>query len=137
MQTELATRPQARGRGNWHDDVPVAAAAAGAAALLWCLARLAGVHLAVHSGGGTQTVGLVSVIVTPIVATLAAGALLRWWQRRSPRARSRWTAVSAAILVASLTGPASAVGVGAGLVLAAMHLAVGSVIIGRLGWRGR
>ena len=137
MQSTLTDRARVQSRRSWHDDVPVAAAAAGVAGLLWGLARLAGIHLEVHSGGETQSVGLVSVLVVPVVATLAAGALLRGWQRRSPRALSRWTALSAAIVVSSMVGPASAVGASAGLALAAMHVAVGSTIIVGLIRRGR
>jgi hypothetical protein len=137
MKTEVAREPATQARRTWRGDLPVAGAAAGAATLIWVLARVLGVDLDVHSGGGVQGVGLPSVVIAPVVATLAAGALLRGWERRSMRARRRWTAVSLAVLAVSLLGPVSAVTARAGVVLAAMHLVVGSVIVAGLTRRDR
>jgi hypothetical protein len=129
MKTDVARQPAAQTRRTWRDDLPVAAAAAGAAALIWVLARATGVDLEVHSGGGTQSIGLPGVLITPVVASLAAGALLRGWRRRCSRAASGWTALSLAVLAVSLLGPLTALTTRAGLVLAAMHLVVGTVIV--------
>lgn len=137
MKTDTRPVPETQARQTWRSDLPIAGVAAGVALLLWGLARVAGVHLEVHSGGSTQPVGAPSVVIGPVAATLAAGALLRGWQRRSPRGRSRWTALSIGILAVSLLGPVSAVTVRAGLVLAAMHLAVGAVIVVGLTRRDR
>ena len=137
MKTDVARQPAAQTRRTWRDDLPVAAMAAGAAALIWALAHAAGVDLEVHSGSGTQSIGLPGVLITPVVATLAAGAVLRGWRRRSVRARSRWTTLSIGVLVLSLLGPLSAVNVRTGLVLAAMHLVVGAVIVVGLTRRDR
>jgi hypothetical protein len=115
--------------GTWRDDVTVAAVAAGAGALVWVVARALGVDLAVRSGSGTREIGLVSVIVTAVVVTLAAGGLLRVLARRTARAGRVWTGVALAVLVVSLAGPASAATWSAGMALAAMHLAVGGVVI--------
>ena len=88
---ELVQERETRRVGSWRDDGPVAVVAAGAAALVWAVERLMGVDLAVRSGSGVREVGLVSVIVTAVVVTLAAGGLLRVLERRTPRARRLWT----------------------------------------------
>ena len=97
--------------------------------LVWVVARVLGVELAVHSGSGTREVGLVSVLVTATVVTLAAGGLLRVLTRRTTRAGRLWTGVALAVLAVSLAGPAGAATLSAGLALAAMHLVVGGVVI--------
>lgn len=135
--TDVAQKQAAPTRRSWRDDLPVAAVAAGAATLLWLLARLAGVDLEVHSGGSTQHVGVLATVITPVAATLAAGALLRGWERRSFRARRRWTGLALGVLALSLLGPVSALSLSAGLVLAAMHLLVGAVIVVGLTRTGR
>jgi hypothetical protein len=114
----------------WSDDVMVGLLAAGAAALVWFGAtQVAGVDLAVRSGSGTQHVGVVSVVVTAIVVTLAGGGLLRMLQRRTARGRSTWTAIAGAVWLVSLAGPSGARHASAGLVLATLHVLVGAVVI--------
>jgi succinate dehydrogenase hydrophobic anchor subunit len=71
----------------------------------------------------------VSVIVTAVVVTLAAGGLLRVLERRTPRARRLWTGTASAVWVVSFAGPATATTPLAGLALAALHLVVGAVVI--------
>ena len=115
--------------GAWRDDWPVAVVAAGAAALVWVGATVAGVDVAVRSGSGTREVGLVSVIVTALVVAVAAAGLLRVLERRTPAARRVWTGIALAVWVVSLAGPAGARTLSAGLTLAAMHLVVGAVVI--------
>jgi hypothetical protein len=124
MKTDVAVEPAQRVGRSWRDDLPV-------------VARLAGVDLAVHSGGNTQPVGILAVAIAPVVATLAAGALLRGMLRRTFRAQRRWTGLSITVLALSLLGPVSATSLGAGLVLAAMHVVVGAVIVGGLTRKGR
>jgi hypothetical protein len=137
MKTDVVVEPAPTVGRSWRDDLPAAGVAAGAAVLIWVVARLAGVDLAVHSGGSTQPVGVVAVAIAPVVATLAAGALLRGMLRRTFRAQRRWTGLSITVLALSLLGPVSATSVGAGLVLAAMHVVVGAVIVGGLTRKGR
>lgn len=115
--------------GSWRDDVALAGLAAGAAAVIWLGARAVGVQVAVGSGSGARTIGLVSVVVTATVVTLAAGGLLRVLERRTTRAAGLWTGLALSVLVVSLAGPAGAETRSDGLVLAAMHLAVGAVVI--------
>ncbi len=125
----LVQEQESRVVGSWRDDVPVAVVAAGGAALVWVGARVLGVGLAVHSGSGTREIGLVSVLVTAAVVTLAAGGLLRVLERRTTGAGRLWTGVALAVLAVSLAGPAGAATLSAGLALAAMHLVVGGVVI--------
>src|SRR5580765_5556201 len=112
---ELIQERETRRVGSWRDDGPVAVVAAGAAALVWAGERLMGVDLAVRSGSGVREVGLVSVIVTAVVVTLAAGGLLRVLERRTPRARRLWTGTASAVWVVSFAGPATATTPSAGL----------------------
>ncbi len=115
--------------GTWRDDWPVAVVAAAGAALVWAVATVAGVDVAVRSGGGSREVGVVSVVVTALVVAVAGAGLLRLLERRTARALPIWTAIAAAVWVASLAGPAGAATLSAGLALAALHLVVGAVVI--------
>jgi hypothetical protein len=115
--------------GTWRDDWPVAVVAAGAAAVLWVGATMAGVDVAVRSGSSTRDVGLVSVIVTAVVVAAAGAGLLRVLERRTPGARRVWTGVAVAVWAVSLAGPAGARTMPAALTLAALHLVVGAVVI--------
>ncbi|MCD4524341.1 DUF6069 family protein [Nocardioides sp. cx-173] len=122
-------------RGRWRDDWPVAAVAAVAAALVWAVARVAGVEIEVGSGSDAQEVGPVSVVVTALVLAVVGAALLRLLERRTPRALGVWTAIALAVCAVSLAAPAGAETPAAGLTLAVMHVAVGAVVI--LGLRRR
>ncbi|WP_395655983.1 DUF6069 family protein [Nocardioides sp.] len=115
-------------RRTWRDDLPVAAVAAGSAALVWVAGRAAGVAIEVQEGAGTRSVGVVSVVVTAVVVTLTAGALLRVMSRRRQR-RRWWTVVALGVLALSMLGPLSAVSATAGLVLATMHAVVAGVVV--------
>lgn len=121
--------------GTWRDDWPVAVVAAGAAAVVWTVATVAGVNVAVRSGSGSREVGLLSVVVTAVVVAAAGAGLLGILERRTPDARRVWTGVAMAVWVVSLAGPAGARTVPAGLTLAALHLVVGAVVV--IGLRGR
>ncbi|MFF4621710.1 DUF6069 family protein [Nonomuraea jabiensis] len=105
-----------------------------AALAVWALAvPLAGAVLTVRTGGGTQTVGPVSVIVASLVAGLAGWALLAVLERRAARPGRVWTITALVVLVLSLSGPlASAVGLAATLVLMLLHLVVGAVLVAGL-----
>jgi hypothetical protein len=129
--------------GRWRDALVVAAAAAGAAAAIWWLATgVASVDLIVGSGSAAREIGLMSVVVTALVVTLASAGLLRILERRARHGLAIWTWVSAAVLVLSLVGPLGAATLAAGACLAAMHLVVGAVVTvglrarvaGRVAW---
>jgi hypothetical protein len=119
-----------RHAGSRRDDVPVAATAAVAAGLGWAAARLAGVDLVVRTGSGNQHVGVISALVTAVVAVMAAGGLLRVLERRTPRGRRIWVWVACGVLLLSLVmGPTAARTLAAGLALAGLHVLVAVVIL--------
>jgi hypothetical protein len=100
---------------------------AGAVAV-WAVAQLAGADLRVHSGASIRPVGLGSVVTVSLLAALAGGLTHRLATRWASGPRV-WTVVAAAVLVLSLSGPASATTLAAGATLAAMHLLVGTTVI--------
>lgn len=113
----------------WRDDWLVAVVATVAAAVVWVGATVAGVDVAVRFGSSARGVGLVSVVVAALVVAVAAAGLLRFLERRTPRARRVWTEIASAVWVVSLAGPTAARTASAGVTLAALHLVVGSVVI--------
>jgi hypothetical protein len=110
-------------------DAGVAVLAAGTAAVVWTLAKAAGVDLVVRSGGSTSDVNVVSVVVTSLVVAVAGAALLRLFERRTANGRRAWTIVAGCVWAVSLLGPLSAATASAGLVLTSLHLVVGTVVV--------
>jgi hypothetical protein len=84
---------------------------------------------------GPRDVALAAVIVAPVLAGLAAWALLGILERRTSAPRRVWTIVALVVLIVSLSAPLSGSGVeGADRVaLLVEHLAVGAVLIAGLG----
>jgi hypothetical protein len=107
------------------------AAAAGATFTVWTIADpVAGAHLVVDSGSGPTTVTPIAVVLSTVVAGLAAWAVLALAERFVRRAAEAWCWTAGAALLISLLGPiGSAVGAGATVALVAMHLATGAVLI--------
>lgn len=105
-----------------------------AAVIVWAIAGpLLGVDLQVTPGAGEpQRVGPGSVIIASAVASLAGWGSLALLERLSPRGRQAWTFVAVIALVGSLAGPLAGVTTAVTVSLAAMHLAVGAVIISAL-----
>jgi hypothetical protein len=99
-----------------------------AAVTVWAVAELAGVHLAVRSGGEVRPVGLGSVIVVSLLAAVAGGLTHRLASRWA-RGHRVWQVVAAVVLVLSLTGPLGATSMAAGAALAGMHVLVGSTVV--------
>ena len=119
----VVPRPRSKGVG------AVALVAMTAAALVWACARVAGMHLEVHSGSGTSEVTVVPVIVVPMLATVLGVSLLRVLERRTAQALRVWTIVAVVVWAMSFLGPLSATRPSTGLVLASLHLVVGVVIV--------
>jgi hypothetical protein len=88
-----------------------------------------GLHLAVKSGQSTFEVGLISVLVTAAVVSVAGLGLLRFLERRDPRALRTWTLVACLVLAFSLMGPLGATTLSAGLALVSLHLVVGTSLV--------
>jgi hypothetical protein len=106
------------------------AAAAAAGLAIWVLAQLLSVELTVGKGPDATEVGAVQVLLTSVVAGLAA------WGVRALLARYRadgwWPFVGSTALAVSMIGPSYRADGIAGVVLICMHLAVGFVVISGL-----
>lgn len=108
----------------------VVAAAAGALFVWGIASRLLGVDLDVRQGSGLTTVGPGSVVVMAALAGLVAWLVLAGLEKVTKKAAAVWTTVAVVVAVLSLAGPAmSAVGTGALVSLAAMHLVVAGVVV--------
>lgn len=106
------------------------AAAALSGVAVWTLAvPVAGVDLTVDNGSGVQEVGAAQTAIAGLVAGLAAWAFMALLERFTRRPKPIWTVVAAVMLALSLTGPLSATTASAGATLAALHVAVGAVLI--------
>src|SRR5579862_8520041 len=108
------------------------AGAAITAVAIWAVAvPVLGTHLMVRFGAGApQSVGVDYVIGASIIGSLAGWALLALLERRTPRALSIWTGIAAVATLISLSLPLVAgVTSATRITLAAMHVAVGTVII--------
>jgi hypothetical protein len=98
------------------------------------LAEVAGVDLVARTGPSSTTrISALSVAVTAAGVGFAAWALLAVLERVWPgRARLIWTITAGGVLAVSLLGPLGGVGGAAVAGLAALHLAVGLVLIAGL-----
>ena len=130
--TQTRARQETVRRSTIRDDGLVVLVATGLAVLVWAAAKAAGVDLDVHSGSGTRAVGLGAVIVTPLVMGAAAAGLLRLLERRTTRGLRIWTVTALSVWVLSFLGPMSATTLGAGCVLATLHLVVGATVVAGL-----
>jgi hypothetical protein len=119
--------------------ITVAAAAAGAL-LLWTVADpWGGIDITVRQGGADQHVGPVAVVVTALIAGLAAWGLLALLERTVRRSTRVFRIIASIVLLLSLAGPlGSGVGLSSRMTLLAMHLTVGTaLIVGLPGRRNR
>ena len=103
------------------------AAALVIALAIWALARLLGVDLIVGKGPDATTVGAADVLVTVVLAGLAAWAVQKLLARRG--AAGWWPFVGSTALAISIIGPTWLAYGMASVVLIGMHLAVGFVLI--------
>lgn len=112
----------------------VLAASAAAAALWWITGPVAGVDVAVDTGGGATPVGPVAVVVAALLAGLAGWGLLAVLERTTRRPRAAWTATATVVLAGSLAGPltAGASGPAGTLTLVGLHVVTGAVLIALL-----
>lgn len=105
-----------------------------AATATWVVAvPLLGIDLVVSpAGGAEQTVGPMAVMLTGVLAGLAAWLLLALLEKWTTRAGLVWRVVAALVLMVSLVGPLSAGSGPATAVLLVLHLLVGGILIGGL-----
>jgi hypothetical protein len=92
---------------------------------------LLGIQLQTQFGNAApQGVGIGAVVVSSLVGSLARWGLLAILERRYARARTIWTGIAIAALLASFSLPVSAgTTTTTKVALAMMHLAVAAVLI--------
>jgi Family of unknown function (DUF6069) len=99
------------------------------ALVVWLILHAILGTLKVRSGGSTQSVTAVSVVLVAILAGLLAWALLAGLERGTGRARTIFTTVAAIVLVLSLLGPLGGASAGDKVALLVLHLTVGLPLI--------
>jgi hypothetical protein len=116
--------------------ITVTAGAVGAL-LIWAINDpWAGTELTVRQGASTQHIGPAAIVVTALVAGLAAWGLLALLERTASRPIRMFRIVALIVLVLSLAGPlGSGVGTSSQIALLGMHTTVGAALI--LGLPGR
>ena len=103
-----------------------------AAVAVWTIeVPLLGSRLQTQFGNAApQGVGIASVVLSSLAASLAGWGLLAILERRLARARTIWTGIAIAVLLASLSVPVSAgTTTTTKFALAIMHVAVAAVLI--------
>jgi Family of unknown function (DUF6069) len=133
MQRTDTTRTTARRTGR---AITVAAGTVGAL-LLWVVNDpWAGIDLAVRQNDATRHIGPLAVVMTALIAGLAAWGLLALLERSVGHPTRTFRIITLIVLVLSLAGPlGSGVGTSSRLVLLGMHLTVGAALI--IGLPGR
>lgn len=98
---------------------------------IWIIAvLLMKIDLPVHLGPGIQHVGALAVIITSLIAGLAAWGTLAALERMTTRPRTIWVTLAVILLLLSLAGPlGSATTTTAKIALSCMHLAAGAILI--------
>ncbi len=106
-------------------------AATAATLTVWTVAvPVAGVNLKADTGSGPATVTALAVVLTTVLAGLAAWGVLALLERFTRRAVMIWPGVATAVLAVSLLGPVgSGVGAGATAALVSMHLIAAAVLV--------
>jgi Family of unknown function (DUF6069) len=118
-----------------HAPRPVAVALGGLTALaVWTASeQVFGVEVRqpAFGGGAPQDLTAGPIVVTSVVAGLAAWLSLAVLERFTRRARAAWVTLATLVLAVSLSGPLTGEGIDGGsrLVLALLHLTVGTVLI--------
>ena len=128
LDTQAQHRAGSKGR-----DLAVVALALVAAGLTWVLLDVAlDVSLVAASGDGTTDVGIGAVLVSTLLAGIAAAALLWLMEARLARGRTVWTVLAVVTLLLSFMGPASGETTAAVLGLGLLHVVVGASLVGGL-----
>jgi hypothetical protein len=122
MTTRQATVNGSRGRS-----AAIVAAATLVALAIWGLARVLGVELAVGKGDQASLVGAADVLITVLLAGVAAWLVQGLLARRG--AAGWWPFLGSTALAISIIGPTWLADGAASVVLIGMHLAVGLVLI--------
>lgn len=130
-QTPTTTAPATPSTTNCRpaSDRRIAVLTTGLAGLNYLLWRAGGVDPLVRSGQDSHHVGLVSVLVTAAVVSVAALGLLRFLEKRSAHGLRTWTVIAAVVWLFSFLGPLGAADLSSGLVLASLHCVVGTALV--------
>jgi hypothetical protein len=121
------TTMRATVRGSARRSAGIVATALAVALGIWALAGMLGVELIVGEGQDASSVGAADVLVTVVLAGLAAWGVQRLLARRG--AARWWPFVGSTALAISIIGPTWLADGMASVVLIGMHLAVGFVLI--------
>jgi predicted permease len=108
------------------------AAATVAAIAVWAIAvPLLGAHLLIRFGSGApESIGVDYILGATVITSLIGWGVLALLERRTPRARTIWTALAIVVVLVSLGLPLTAgTTTSTKVVLALMHVAVASVLI--------
>ena len=113
----------------------VLAAQVAAVAVYVLAVPVGGVDLAARTGSTTRTIHVSMILGAVLVVGLASVSLSLALRRFTARPDRNWAVAAAVATVLSLTGPAGATNLAAGLALACMHLVVaGTFALGSLPW---
>jgi predicted permease len=138
MSTEITAEPVAEPSTAGRRMLVVAAGAVASIAVWVPTGIIGGILPTVLLNGNEQVVRLYAIVVSSLVAGLAAWALLALLERKAKRPRRTWLLIATATLAVSLVSPlASAIDTETRVVLCAMHLIVGAVLIFGLGRSAR
>jgi hypothetical protein len=130
MSIEITADPVAEPSTAGRRTLAVAAGAVASIAVWVLTGIIGGILPTVLLNGNEQVVGPYAIVVSSLVAGLAAWALLALLERKAERPRRTWLIIATATLAVSLVSPlASAVNTETRVVLCAMHLVVGAVLI--------
>jgi hypothetical protein len=106
----------------------IVAVAAAVALGLWAVARLLGVDLDVRIDGDLRQVGPADVLVTTVLAGLAAW-VVHSILARTPRGARWWPFIASTALAISMTGPSYLADGADAVALMTIHLLVGATLI--------
>jgi|SRR5580700_6780142 hypothetical protein len=129
--TTMDYAARATGRRGLGRAITVAGATLAAVAV-WAIAvPLLGAHLLIRFGSGApENIGLDYIVGATVIASLIGWGVLALMERRTPRARRIWSALAVVVVLVSLALPLSAgTSTSTKLVLALMHIAVGSMLM--------
>jgi hypothetical protein len=123
--------PSQTAASRWRTRVFIVLAAALAAVALWAIVGpVGGLDLVVRSGASTVTVGPSAIVLTAVVAGVAAWILLAVLERFAARPAHWWRVIATSVLLLSLLGPLGAAGsTSVALALVGLHLVVGVLLI--------
>ncbi|WP_245673900.1 DUF6069 family protein [Actinoplanes rectilineatus] len=130
QSSDTTTRPATRATVRRSRRALSVVAGAGGALLLWTVDVVGtGTDLTVRQGDDVREVGPAAVVLTALLAGLAAWALLALLENRLRRPARAFRLIAVTMLLLCLVGPFAATTTGGCLALIAMHVTVGAALI--------